>query len=223
MTAQIMDAITYKNDSEYCIIANDNNFMPFNPNDYNIKTFAPSTACWCGFHCDCEIKDDKCIINTIYVSARNEFDVNSILNGQGSYEVERITNKDFYEMIKIDDVQQPGSYVFKNLNKLYSYSGKLLIGKDFLNRYYIHMGTQMPHAFKTLYELEFKNGILIKETNMSIYGEIVRSGKVKIEEEPSMDDIEAADNWIEKMFSQDYNDKVKYLYKAAEEYKETLS
>lgn len=38
-----------------------------------------------------------------------------------------------------------------------------------------------------------------------------------------MDDIEAADNWIEKMFSQDYNDKVKYLYKAAEEYKETLS
>lgn len=81
----------------------------------------------------------------------------------------------------------------------------------------------MPHAFKTLYELEFKNGTLIKETDMSIYGEIVRSGKVKIEEEPSMDDIEAADNWVEKMFSQDYNDKVKYLYKAAEEYKETLS
>lgn len=50
-----------------------------------------------------------------------------------------------------------GHHLYKNLNIFIEYTGKILIGKGFINKYYIHMGYQRAWAYEVLQELVFDN------------------------------------------------------------------
>lgn len=47
------------------------------------------------------------------------------------------------------------------------YTGKILIGKGFINKYYIHMGYQRAWAYEVLEKLIFYKGKLIETVDHS--------------------------------------------------------
>ena len=55
----------------------------------------------------------------------------------------------------------------KNIGIRMKYTGKILVGKDFLREYYIHMGYQRAWAYQTLVEFIFEDGSLLDTVDHS--------------------------------------------------------
>ena len=84
------------------------------------------------------------------------------------------------------------------------YTGGLLLAADFIEEMYVHMGFQSPESYRTVIELEIKDGDIIKETDLShAIAERRATGRDKPAQPSSMDDDDVRD-WIEDRFSQDY-------------------
>ncbi len=57
--------------------------------------------------------------------------------------------------------------IYENIAEPIQFTGSLLIGADFDNKFYVHMGFQEPIGYKNLWELDFKNGVLEKAVDRS--------------------------------------------------------
>lgn len=100
-------------------------------------------------------------------------------------------------------------YVYEHLNLTYAYIGKILIGKDFIRSYYIHMGFHRPWAYKDLLELLFENGKLVKTVDHSAIAEIMRAD---IQNNPEEFDKKLHnENFVEESFSLDYSQKAWWI------------
>ena len=69
-------------------------------------------------------------------------------------------------MVSNQDIELPLVGV-GNVNLRMNYTGKILLGKDFIPEHYIHMGYQRANAYKKLIEVEFLEGQLIAVKDMS--------------------------------------------------------
>ena len=67
-----------------------------------------------------------------------------------------------------------GHRMYKNVNLQIKYSGKILVGDDFIRDYYIHIGYQRAWAYKTLIEFVFEDGNLIETIDHSDIAERLR-------------------------------------------------
>lgn len=144
MTAQIGDTFRYKN-NEYSIVAISAPIQ-FNPKHYGITPEAACSACWNGYWCDYKISDKGILLQNLYVNSKDDYYPE--INGVKACEEEK------------EDFQYMGHHLYKDINLPIFYSGKIVVGKDFLNEYYIHMGYQRAWAYKTLYEFVFERGLL---------------------------------------------------------------
>lgn len=61
----------------------------------------------------------------------------------------------------------PAGNLRYDLNHELTYSGSILIGNHFIESYFIPFGFQLPHAFKNVFELTFKNGLFVQVENKS--------------------------------------------------------
>lgn len=90
------------------------------------------------------------------------------------------------------------------------YTGKILIGKGFINKYYIHMGYQRAWAYKVLNELIFDKGELIKTVDHS---EMAK--KLRLELENKAEEIsKTGDNiplFVKESFSLEMKDKAWWI------------
>ncbi|MDO5566151.1 MAG: hypothetical protein Q4G59_05795 [Planctomycetia bacterium] len=91
-------------------------------------------------------------------------------------------------------------YLYENIQVPISYTGSLLICKDFIEDCYVHMGFQSPMSFKTVIELEFEQGKLRKETDRSEQAERYRNS-----EKPSRN--ENMVQWIDECFDLGFSAK----------------
>ena len=55
--------------------------------------------------------------------------------------------------------------VYKDLNLFMKYTGKIVLGRGFINKYYIHMGFQQAWAYEEVIELVFENGVVVNTIN----------------------------------------------------------
>ena len=151
MTAQVGDSFIYKGD-DYSIVAISEPIQ-FNPLDYGIKPVACCTACWNGYWCDYHISKEGIILENLYINAKDNYypEINNV-------SPEREGKKSFLYM---------GHHLYKNINIFMEYTGKILIGKDFINEYYIHMGYQRAWVYEVLEEVIFDKGKLIKTVDHS--------------------------------------------------------
>ena len=151
MTAQVGDSFIYKGD-DYSIGAISEPIQ-FNPLEYGIKPVACCTACWNGYWCDYHISKEGIILENLYINAKDNYypEINNV-------SPEREGKKSFLYM---------GHHLYKNINIFMEYTGKILIGKDFINEYYIHMGYQRAWAYEVLEEVIFDKGKLIKTVDHS--------------------------------------------------------
>lgn len=93
--------------------------------------------------------------------------------------------------VDVSDMEYMGHRVYQNLNLPMNYTGKILVGNNFINKYYIHMGYQRAWAYKTLIELVFENGKLIEEIDQS---EVAKKLRKSFDDEKFS--IERMLNWI---------------------------
>ncbi len=138
MTAQIPDTYIFeKKKYEFIAISEP---IGFDPRDYGLKPNAPSTACWRGYWCEYGIKQSGLILEQFL-----------IYNADGDYppfnDIEPSLNErdaTYRVHLKID------------------FTGKIVIGRGFINKYYVHGGFQRAWAFKEVKEIVFDKGNVIE-------------------------------------------------------------
>ncbi len=194
MTAQIGDKFIYKGDN-YSIVAISNPIQ-FKPLDYGIKPIACCTACWNGYWCDYQVSAKGIVLKNLYINAEDDYypEINNV-NPQKE-------GKESFEYM--------GHHIYRNLNIYMEYTGKILIGKGFINKYYIHMGYQRAWAYEVLEELVFDNGKLVKTVDHS---EMAKKLRKEIENEAGEMKKESYNIplFVDKSFSLEMEDKAWWI------------
>ena len=190
MTAQIEDIFYYKRQEHSLVAISDD--IGFKPQMYGIKPSSVFTACWAGYWCEYSITTKGLFLKNLYIHSKNE--KYPPINGVEVTEVS-------------DDDWRMGHNVYKNLKLPMKYTGKILLGNDFISRYYIHMGYQRSWAYKHLYEFEFKDGKLINRIDLSDTAAKQRAILDASDIDPRYPDGGDIFKFVEDSFSLDYSVK----------------
>jgi hypothetical protein len=186
MTAQFPDQVQY-NDHSYSI-AGQNGEPPFAPEKFNLKPVGTCTACWRGYVCHYVIRDNVLYLDQLYLSTMGHPQI--LLN---------VVPQQDPEKIKIFDAYYEG-ITYKT-----HFTGGLLLGDDFINELYVHMGFHPAWKFRNVYELIFEDGHLIQEHDRSEAMLTLRKKMGSSKQIPlfgsKRKDIK---NWISQCFSLEY-------------------
>ena len=211
MTAQIGDIYKYQN-KEYHLVALSSAHI-FNPKKYGLEPHASSTACSRGYWCEYAILDDILLLKDLYLFNRD--DKYPPLNGT------EVSSQEFEEVechvrgkSKTEKRLRPahfGHRVYRDVNMPVPYTGKILLGDDFIWDYYIHMGFQRSWAYRKLIELVFEEGILIETHDHSHIARALREAIQKSNDDPRWPDRNKIANFVEDCFSLDYSVKAWWI------------
>ena len=151
MTAQIPDSIVYCG-KKYTYIKSSNDFG-FNPEDFGVKPMSFITSNWRGFFCDylVDCNEGMLYLEKLTISGGSK-KLTALL---GRYRTGSSNYGNVYDGIKIK----------------MKYTGKLLLGREFINKYYVHGGFQESFAYKKVIELIFSEGKMIEAIDHSDYVE----------------------------------------------------
>ncbi|MHA1532525.1 MAG: hypothetical protein ACTSR6_11050, partial [Candidatus Heimdallarchaeota archaeon] len=95
------------------------------------------------------------------------------------------------------------NFMYDDLNLPISFTGFILLGKDFINEMYVHMGFQRPISYETVIEFQFREGEIIAVNDFSELIAKLRKEDPTKGARPDFD--ENTKEWIDRMFSLDYN------------------
>jgi hypothetical protein len=94
---------------------------------------------------------------------------------------------------------------YEELRAVIPFSGGLLLGDDFVRGLYVHMGFHPAWKFRTVHELLFERGKLVRETDRSAVMAEFRETLAGRPLEPlDPGDDEAIERWVEQCFSLKY-------------------
>ncbi|MFW9812221.1 MAG: hypothetical protein ACFFF9_07140 [Candidatus Thorarchaeota archaeon] len=185
MTGQISDEVRY-NGETYSLIGVNGEGLPV-PVDFGMETTMATTACWRGYQMfyacvDDEIFLDAMLANPIEVKPVNGVEPRKPKDGWGF--------KHFYEDIGLK----------------IKFTGRILIGRDFIQEMYVHMGFQSAESYYDVLELHVEDGNIVNVINLREVMEQRRlQGRQKPSTPSSMEDSDIR-SWIENRFSQEYED-----------------
>ena len=137
MTGQIPDTVIYKGE-EYDLFGAIGSGMP-SPLDFGLVPGPMHTACWRGFYVTYKVDNNRLYLDEM-----------TIRTSDGKYP----------EINGVPAIQEDYNMVYHNINLELPFSGKMQIGKDFIQEKYVHMGFQPPSSYRTVLVLNFDNGIL---------------------------------------------------------------
>jgi hypothetical protein len=127
----------------------------FDPADHDIATEARDSACWRGFLCGYSITDGRLVLDDLELWSEPSGWAHT------RSQCERI----FTDRVSFDeDIRRAGAM---GLAHPVSFTGSLLVGREFIEHHYIHMGLQKAHAYRKVLELVFEDGKLIGTTDRS--------------------------------------------------------
>jgi hypothetical protein len=197
MTAQIGDTFTYENEN-YSIVACSEPII-FHPLEYGILPKGTSTCCYDGYWCEFNIaKSTGLGLHNLHINS-----------GDGKYPKINGVN------VNKDSEDHMGLHTYENINRLVAYTGKIVLGKEFIDKYYIHMGYQWPWAYKKLIEFDFKAGKLEKVVDHSKVAAYLRQ---KIDDNPEKYKESLYGNdaqFVEECFSTDLDIKAWWINEEA--------
>ena len=190
MTAQISDAYIIDG-KKYSIVALSKP-IGVDPEDYGLEAHASCTACWRGYWCGYAVENEELIMKRLFLyNAEGKYqDFNGVQVSPASKDVDAYFGHREYKT-----------------NMKMNYTGKIVLGADFIDKYYIHMGFQRAWAYEKLIELVFRDGKLIEKIDHSDYAKELRK---LIDKDPDAfwkelhDDIPA---FVDSSFSLDMKEK----------------
>ena len=176
MTAQKPDIYFYC-EEEYRYVASKPLF-DFTPRVFGLEPESVSTACWRGFWCTYEVSDKGFMLKELYVHTKDNT-YPEIHNATLS-DIEYVACTAF-KMVDGKLVEFPyktekyhGHRRYKDFSFPIDYTGNLLIGKEFLNHYYLHIGYQNFYTYKKLIEIVVTDGKVVKMIDRSDIARLVR-------------------------------------------------
>lgn len=160
MTAQVPDSVRIDGtDFDICGVRGEG---LFDPESYGIETSAPNTACWRGYVCRYDIVNDHLVLDELrlWSEPRRWLDNRPIL-------------EDFFgDRLAIDNDQ---TWIDANgLACAVPFTGGLLLGDDFVEDLYVHMGYQSAYKYRCVLELTFESGLLVSRSDRSPEMEEIR-------------------------------------------------
>lgn len=157
----------------------------FHPEDLGLASYSSCTACWNGYLASYEIVNDELLLVGLLINTKKLKDINGI-------KAEKSIDGLF-------------THQFSHLNFKIPFTGNLLIGNEFIQSMYVHMGFQRPITYAKVIELKLRNGDLLESEDISLrVKEIRESGKDHLSPSHPQSE-EAIRNWIEHSFSRDYD------------------
>ena len=97
------------------------------------------------------------------------------------------------------------SHSYLNLGLKTKFTGAFLLGNDFIESMYVHMGFQRPLAFRKVLEVQVQDGDIITVSDLSEKMEELRQkGRDKGAQPESRSDADVS-KWIDDTFSLDYD------------------
>ncbi|MCB9457274.1 MAG: hypothetical protein H6671_14915 [Anaerolineaceae bacterium] len=185
MTAQITDKVVYQGES-YQIIGVKGGDLP-KPEDFEMRPQMMSTACYRGFFTQYICEGSRIFLAELTVRTSEYKPVNGVVAQIGGT----------FSAGQYFDVDMP-----------LTFSGGLLIAKDFISARYVHMGFQKPTSFQTVLELLIENGRIVDVLDHSRKVAQMRDEMEKMPA-PGFDDPRMQSRhlqeWIQWTFSLDYN------------------
>jgi hypothetical protein len=183
MTAQVPDDLNYQG-TGYAITAVDGSGL-FDPSLHGLVPKPLSTACWRGFTCSYLVDRSRLVLTRLDVGLADDDDKPELLG----------------------IVPQPApagsmhrtATVYQPLAVPVAFTGRLLIGADWIAGIYLHMGFQPAWRYERVHELAFTGGHLESTVDRSAQVAEVRERLGEAGARPR--DGEAVKDWIHRTFS----------------------
>lgn len=192
MTAQIPDRVIYNGEHYDIVGLKGANLLT--PADFEMVSVGFSSACWRGYYATYSVIDHQLFLTQLSLHARD-----------GDYKP--------IDGVLPEREEQNGKYrsdpTYKGLRVKAPFTGRLLLGRNFIGSMYVHMGFQKPPAFETVIELLIENGDVQEVFDHS---ELMAHMRAELEArrndpnyQPRKLDFNAMAAWIDHMFSLDYD------------------
>ena len=181
MTAQIND--TFRHAQEDWNIAASTGGAIFEPGWFGMAPMMIHTACYRGWYARYAIADNHLVLDQLTVNLPDQAypDINGVSPAPAADRRERT-----YESVGLP----------------LSYTGTLVLGRDFIRRMYVHMGYQRPFTYERVLAFNFQAGVPTVTRDLSAQMQALREQGAT--QEPARNETLAA--WIERMFSSDVED-----------------
>lgn len=170
MTAQVPDVVVYRGITES--IAGVAGAGLFDPRGLGLPLQVISSACWRGFHCEYAVEDGALVLRQVNLGLKAE-DVDRMANGGIACPFGRVPQR-YSSRIRVlrgddwvDEDWHSSDYRIDGLSEPVAFGGGLLLGDDFIDETYIHLGFHAPYQFRTVHELIFDAGRLVAEHDRS--------------------------------------------------------
>ncbi|MEV5574221.1 hypothetical protein AB0L06_29665 [Spirillospora sp. NPDC052269] len=193
MTGQIPDAVIY-HDRLYALTGQEGDGL-FDPSALGLRPLAMSTACWRGYVCEYTVVDGGLVLTELEMLVEGE-------------------PPTLFGVTPAEDASRGRRY--EGLREPVRFTGRLLLGREFLNELYVHMGFQSPWKYEDVQELVFENGHLTEAHDRSeaaaqrrrAEADARRRGAEQsaahpVVRPPDPAEPDATRSWIEKSFSLD--------------------
>lgn len=209
MTAQISDKIKYQ--GEFYKLAGLNGTGLFDPISQGIKVVSITTACWRGYYCIYEIADQALYLTQVNLGLSRD-DWEAIECGEcpklfgktpRSYTVHG-RSRDLHTG-EIETSWESPDFMVDGLWELVLFTGGMLLGDDFIEEMYVHMGFHPAYKYRIVYELVFEGGRLVEEYDRSEkmieIRQMISSEPLQPDANASLDEME---EWVKQCFSLEY-------------------
>lgn len=189
MTAQISDEIIYQGHS-FSLIGIEKEW-PFDPKKHGFKPIMISTACWRGYYSKYAIVNADLLLSEFTTGLEDDPPIWREIRAK-----------------KVDRVGE--AWIYKNVNLDLNYSGGIIIARNFIREFYVHMGFQRPHCYEIVYGLMFEKGKLVKVNG---FNEEVKSIRERIREIRKSEIQNYSEKTIEELVRQSFSLTYDYKWK----------
>lgn len=160
MTSQIPDSIQFDGKT-FSIAAVHGNEL-FNPHLIGLHPLPTVTSCWRGYVCKYAVSDNQLQLDELALSL-DKSDPTQVIRINGRQPSPPVNQYTFLNTH------------FNQIGLIMPFSGGLLAADEFIQELYVHMGFQPAWKYKVIFELTFKNGILLDKKDVSIPIELIRN------------------------------------------------
>ena len=188
MTSQIQDEIEYRA-KRYAITAIEGVGM-FDPSDHGVRPRMLSTACWRGYICTYRIEDDALLLSQVELG----------LPTDSQHAGLRLFG---HEPSKNHGATMHSDAAFYELAEPIAFTGRLLLGADFVEGVYLNMGFSPAWLYHDVHEVTFTSGRLTDSTDHSTALAELRDRLGPQAARPH--DGETVRAWVDRTFSRDFD------------------
>jgi hypothetical protein len=199
MTAQIPDEFRYE--GEVFSMVGMNGEGLYVPQDFGLKPRMASTGCYRGYILTFDCVDGKLILDRMDVNCEEAHIINGVEPVPGALTFSAEAREKLPDELK---EYRRFKFAYSNLGLKTKFTGSLLLGKDFIESMYVHMGFQRPMSFKTVLEIQVQDGDIIVVNDLSEKMEELRERNQYKDARPDSMDQDDVHDWVEKSFSLDY-------------------